>query len=797
MLQEILLCLAGHPSPLLRQPQALEPPAKPEEHPLPLLSPPERALLSTVAHLSDLHIKIKEHAASISASHSSTICKAIASAITSQHLQRFLKKIVEVERSILSKDAGYVGGYGIVPLSAVVGEFAPWTRRLEWLWEVVRLMQPALEAGTKSSSNHCTGSLIMKFLREESRTGYADLEEMALELVKTAEMVWLRQLSTWVLYGKLHSSGSEDFFIHRKPVNQDLTNLNLPEFSVQTDFVPGFVSPSAASSILFIGQSLHQIRVRDQTTSTKSLSADPAMKLLPAHLEYLKNIELPISSSSFTNVIASIRLSMSQNALSQLLPLPKVLETLRVLQDFLLLGRGEFAMSLISNADKRVHNWRRGGDTLLPVRKAGRMDQLKMKDGDLATALNQTWSELLALRTEGDLLDDTLERGRELLRIVSNPSEVRAGSFPTDFSILLFPSPTSLTLSLPTSSPLALFLTKDDISSYSEMNSYLVGIRRAEMHLASLWKHSSLRRCHPCPIGPPVSSTIPGKRRLAEKRKRGDERNKKMRRYWAVASKSQFVISELGGYFQGEIVGGHWQHFLAWLISLDGGEEIGSAETSRLGTSTLTGAKVSRPGTGKLAERFKASQSSVASNAFRRSALNEQSTQSDPATIAKAHQHYLSALRSSLLMNVTGFTKTLLDTLRLLDHFVALFARLQTTQQSLDLEIDEGVVDALANHRGDEHEILQEMERSRRTIEEQLDQLVRELRDSVDRSDGQDAWDIGGQGVYGLDLGISLYTPWRPRNIDGVLMKLEFIGAKAHSEATDDDDDEDERYYSQ
>jgi Gamma tubulin complex component N-terminal/Gamma tubulin complex component C-terminal len=702
-----------------------------------------------------------------------------------------------VERSILAKDAGYVGGYGIVPLSAVVGEFAPWVRRLEWLWEVVNFMRPRLEVeGVQSCHEGCTGSALMKFLREESNTGYNDLEEMALGLVRTAEMVWLRQLSTWVLYGKLPSSGSEDFFIQPQMIDQASANMNLPEFTVQRELVPGFVTPSTASSILFIGQSLHQIRVRDQMLSARSFTADPAMKLLPPHLGYLKAIKLPISTSSFTNVIASIRLSMSQNALTQLLPLPKVLAILHVMQDFLLLGRAEFAMALISNADKRIDNGGRGEDILLPVRKAGRLDELKIKDGDLITALNQTWSGLVALRTESDQLDDALEQGRNLLHIIPKPSEGRSRSSATDFPSFLFPSPASLTLSLPPNSPWALFLTKDDISSYSEMNSYLLSIRRAAIHLASLWGHSSLRRSHPCPNGLPGSGAISSQCRSAEKRKRGDERNAKMRRNWAVANKAQYVISELAGYFQGEIVGGHWQHFLSWLKSLDGGEELASKETSRLGMSNLAVGKVSRPGTGTPTEQFKTSQASAASNPLRRSALNAQPTQSDPATLAKAHQSYLGALRSDLLMNVAGFTRALLDTLRLLDHLVALFARLETTQQNLDLEIDQGVVDALANHGGDEHEILQEMERSRAAIEEQLDELVKQLRESVDRNDAEGAWDSRGQRVDGLDMETLLYTPWRPPNVDGLLMKLEFIGAKAHSEATDDDD-EDEMYYSQ
>jgi Gamma tubulin complex component N-terminal/Gamma tubulin complex component C-terminal len=793
MLQEILLCLAGHPSPLLRETQAVDTPAKPDEH-VTLLTPPERALLSTVAHLSDLHTKIKKHAASISTSHDSTICRAVASCITSQQLKKFMTRIVEVERSILSKDAGYVGGYGVVPLSAVVGEFAPWTRRLEWLWEVVQFMQPTSKPEVKSQPNRCTGSGLMQFLRTESHTGYTDLEEMALELVRTAEMVWMRQLSTWLLYGKLPNSGSEDFFIKPQPLTQDDSKLNLPEFSIQTDSVPDFVPAETASSIFFIGQSLNQARARDQSFSTTNSSADPLAKLLPSHLQCLGTIESPISSSSLTNVVASIRLSMSQNVLSQLLPLTQVFETLHVLQDYLLLGRGEFAMSLISNADRRMKNLHHGQDNILPIRKAGRLERLTIKDGDLAAVLNQTWSELVALETEEDLLDGSLEKARDLLRIVTQSPMAAQEADSVDFSSLMFSVPTSFTLSLPPRSPLNLFLTRDDIASYSVANSYLLSLRRAEMHLACLWKHSSLRRLGPCPGGSSFNSyTVAGRHKVAERRKREDRRNLQMRRYWAIASKSQFVLSEFRGYFEGEIVQGHSAHFSSWLGSLQDDDQM-SSETRPV-TSTSAEQSSARRGIGMTAEQFKISQSSAASDAFRRSALNRRPRQSDPATLAKAHQRHLTALRSSLLLNAEEFTKALLRLLRLLDHFVALFGRLEATQQHLDLKVDERVIDALANHTSDEHDILQELERSRSTIEQHLKELVKELRRSVDHAPGPRESD--GQSPDGLNLGASSYTPWRAPSVDALLMKLESIGAKPHVETETEDEDEDERYYSE
>jgi hypothetical protein len=47
-----------------------------------------------------------------------------------------------------------------------------------------------------------------------------DIEEAALGLVRVAETAWLKQVSAWVLYGRLPSFGREDFFI--KEVDSDV-----------------------------------------------------------------------------------------------------------------------------------------------------------------------------------------------------------------------------------------------------------------------------------------------------------------------------------------------------------------------------------------------------------------------------------------------------------------------------------------------------------------------------------------------------------------------------------------------
>jgi hypothetical protein len=197
MLHEILLSLSGHPSPLLTINTTNT------TSPL-ILSPSEKALLASVAHLTDLHCKLLVHTDEITSTHPSCICQAAALSIKSTHLAKFQQKVLEVENGILKKDSRNVGAYNIVPLTAIVGEFLEWTRRMEWFWEMTKFM-------TKEG---CTGARIIDKLCESVQTGYSDIEEVALHLVKVAEAAWLKQASAWILYGRLPFSGREDFFIH-------------------------------------------------------------------------------------------------------------------------------------------------------------------------------------------------------------------------------------------------------------------------------------------------------------------------------------------------------------------------------------------------------------------------------------------------------------------------------------------------------------------------------------------------------------------------------------------------------
>ena len=257
MLHEIILSLSGHASPLLTT-HATDSPSN-------LLSPPEKALLTTVASLSEKHRKIRFASQRIASESQSSICQSVATSIYSKYLGEFQRKVLEVESGILCKDAASVGAYNIVPLTAVVGQFSEWTRLMDWLLSLTELM----------NGNGCTGSRLINKLNSELQTGYTDIEDASLYLGRVAENAWLRKASCWILYGRLPSYGHTDFFLSEEKSG----------YQINEELLPHFVSKSTAHSITFIGKSLDQIRTKSET-SASCISA-----LLPKHLQLLSRSE--------------------------------------------------------------------------------------------------------------------------------------------------------------------------------------------------------------------------------------------------------------------------------------------------------------------------------------------------------------------------------------------------------------------------------------------------------------------------------------------------------------------------
>ena len=757
MLHEILLALStGGPSPLL-YPQPGKPSAS-HELLQSLLSPAEQALLQSLAHkLGDTNRSIREIASTISSTHRSIVCRAVSTAIVSIYLANFQRKILEVEQDILNGDASVVGAHNIVPLSAIVGAFDGWSRKLEWLWKLVQYIKapsPREAQNMRSNSESCTAAELIGHLRESTHTGYPDIESISLDLVRVAEKAWLKQTSAWVLYGRLPIHGAEDFFITRQAASKSQSKSPW-EYGLQDSLVPCFVTPDTATSILFIGRSLNHIRERPSSfTCGSSNTTTPELTLLPDHLAHLSSLEFPLSPSSFSAAIGAIRLSLSRNALQKLLPVTKVFEILQILRDFFLLERGEFAVALLTAADERLvarNKVERFKSTLV-----NELASMTIKEGEVSAVLARTWVALTSSQSLDDEdVDEPLEQARELIRLsikTADPEHTSKSPLPS-FNDLLLPASTILSLRVP--SPLDLFLSASDIDTYSHIHAYLLSIRRAHLRLSKLFLLSVLRREHPFPKVPTSLDHYHDFDVVAERRKRANDRARALRPMWATVASAAFFLAELGEYFQGEIVKSSSSSFHHWLEpELAHGPQ--SVNDIFMPTSGMSGPSYS-PGA-----KYSQSMPELAMKPFQ-----------DPETLTQAHKRYLASLKKALLLHDPTCTGALRKLMTSIDHMSALMQRLDTIQQVLNS--DSQTEDSVAtNHlAAEEKGLVVDLNSSRSKVACGVRALTEALR-AIDAANAA-------EGGFQLDQRLTQhdgFVPWTGSGVDRLLLKLDYSSVR-------------------
>ncbi|KAL9609565.1 MAG: hypothetical protein Q9167_005675 [Letrouitia subvulpina] len=721
MLHELLLALSGHPSPLLDHNDGNPDIGSVQG----FLSPSESALLKSLStDLGGKHRKVRDRANSISMLHDSIVCRAVSVSILSVHLLQFQRKIVEIETQILDQDSHYVGAYNIVPLSSIVGAFDGWTRKLDWLWKLVLFVQP----DDKPGRYHCTASRIISYLHDATHTGYPDIEHLSLELTRVAEMAWLKQLSSWVLYGKVPHLSDADFFVAQDDNNPRIDG-HQESYKVKKDLIPSFVTPATANSVLFIGKSLQHVRERGPESNIE-IGSTVNTALLHNHLSELSSLHSPINALSFTSAVDAIRLSLSKNVLQKLLPLQNVKAILRLLRDFFLLERGEFALALVAAADECL--------TLRRLPSAGKykskslevVENVTIKEGELAIILPKAWSAMFSLESTYDhFVDEELDFARDLLQLSldsgrpSSPFESHRSDDQsiklenTTFTDLLLP--TATILSVRPQPPLDLFLNRSDVLTYSHMHSYLLGIRRAHSHLSKVVLLSSLRRNHPSPRLSPSGGSRGDVQALQRARHRANRRTKSLRPIWAAIRTANFLLAELGAYFQTDIITRSWIDFYEWLepTSLHG----------------------SRPTSRDSCELDRTFASSTNLDGRSQPQLHLQpELHWDPESLVTAHRRFLSSLWRSLLLDHESFTTQLRSFLTLVDHVVALMDRLDVVHQRLDLELKIDIRDTFTNYGLEQDELMADLRTLCAKIDNSILGLVENLRDIDSRRTGSD-----------------------------------------------------------
>lgn len=667
-----------------------------------------RALLNSLSALGNSHITLRQQCSQIVSTHPSTIARAIASGIDAHHLQKFRDQVVKVEASVLKRESGVVGGYDIVALSRILKDFDGWDRVLQYLEGLTNLMLSGLsitEGVVARDGVWIRGAHLINRLRKDIHTGYPSLEEVSLHLLQVAETTWLRQISTWVLYGRLPKFGGEDFFVKEKEGDGERvgdSDIMLKDYSIEKKLLPEFVTDETASSILFIGRSLSHVRIRggasSYTSTPKATSSSasssvaalsvtsPELGLLPPHLAFLQALQSPLAPQKFSAAISSIRLSLSRHTLRTLLPPHKIVEVLYVFREFFLLGRGEFAIALVAQADERVRNRYRGKDRAL-VTNSGATSYLK--EGEVAAVLTRTYGLLSSFQNE-ESHDERLDLARDFVYLslqkpksdVPFPSAKKPSKESTIFSDLFMGAPVCLNYQI--SWPMELFLTQSDVDKYDRIFNYLIASRKCLIKLQALWHGRRAKNAVP---GLASDRTASNQRREMLKR-----REQRERFIWATAKLVVFFLETLGAYWQGEVIEPSFNR----LIGILGGTRGQKSLKRKRSQSMQTADDAYSDGhdgssEGELDAEGDIDMRSVAASevSHTKSKIKQTlETQQDPESLSKAHRLFLNFLLRALFLSDHTFPSIYRG---LLEHTLKLCAwisRLEQLHNLADLGVD-------------------------------------------------------------------------------------------------------------
>lgn len=667
--------------------------------------------LATLGHT---HIGVRKECTILSSSHQSPIVRAVASAIITQHLAAFRTKITTVEAAILKRDSAVVGAYDVVPLATIVSEFDGWDRRLEYLHDFSCFLSAVGE------NEPVNGARVIDRLRIDIHTGYPDLEEIAIDLLKIAETTWLRQVSTWVLYGRLPTFGSSDFFIaegegeQAKDTSSLIDDMVLKNYTVNHKLIPKFVDYQTSSSILFIGKALSHIRTRGAVSSLDSSTNGPALEQLSTHAGLLKELTSPLSAQRLSSAVSAIRSSLSKNILQRLLPTQQIVEIIQVLREFFLLGRGEFAINLVDQASIGVRNRLRrlpgGGNTDATMLPAESSRGPIVREGEVAAILSRTWGTLSNVQSD-NFVDEHLELARDLIYLTVKKAPMGSSTpkkAAVRFDDFLIGVPVSLSFHL--SWPLELFLSQTELEAYDYVFAYLLAVRKAYTAVQNLW----LGRRYP----PEVCESTPEASRARRLRRTG--REKAERGIWSITQLTSFFLETISGYWQGDVIEAAYGQLMT-LLHDDVGETPERPESRTANTNQ-----------GETGESIWTAQYS---NETIEKEVKDR-TRRDPETLMKAHNFYLASIKKNLFITDTEFMVLMREFITMTTTLVADVERLNSRRNLQMLDVP-GL-----NGRDDEERDLNNARVTCNAVRDQIMKLVERLHHlDEQRSEGENSSD--------------------------------------------------------
>ncbi|XP_071096786.1 gamma-tubulin complex component 4-like [Haliotis cracherodii] len=249
-----------------------------------------------------------------------------------------------------------------------------------------QLLFPALSSVIEQIKSHkAHGCYILDIVHKNSICGLPSVKEALHRVLHVCHGVMFKQLCAWLLHGSLVDPYRE-FFIQQadggrgEQTDEDtqetqddelgimgvtgrqlqrLLNLSslagetpsLSQFTVQADLLPAYIPTRVSSHILFVGESVQMFehdRHKPQAQKIGSILKNREQEFARALHELSKQSDF--NSMQFESLIDKIRTYVAEHLWVLIVQDSGLMNQIRIMKDFYLLGRGELYLAFIDQA---------------------------------------------------------------------------------------------------------------------------------------------------------------------------------------------------------------------------------------------------------------------------------------------------------------------------------------------------------------------------------------------------------------------------------------------------------------
>ncbi|XP_064620606.1 gamma-tubulin complex component 4-like [Lineus longissimus] len=351
------------------------------------------------------------------------------------------------------------------------------------------------------SSQNAHGCHILDILHKNSSHGLPIVKAALQQIIFTCHGVLYKQLASWMLHGLLLDK-HEEFFIQMIPSTAPKQEIQAEEdelglsglsgkmlqqmlqidkgigvmptneqFCIRGELLPCYIPVRVAEKILFVGESV-QLFLSERRVTTMKKAGSSILKnkevVFAKQLHELSR-ESEFSLREFEECIDRIRTCVAEHLWKLVVEESNLFEQLKILKDFLLLGRGELFLAFIDQAKHLL-----------------KMPPTSTTQHDVNVAFNQAAHNVLL----DD--DDLLQKFQMIVDVKAAPPKKQIKPDITS-EISQFGPPTaetgwsSLRLDYNVEWPLHILFTPGVLDKYNTLFRFLLAVKRVQLALQQCW----------------------------------------------------------------------------------------------------------------------------------------------------------------------------------------------------------------------------------------------------------------------------------------------------------------------